>query len=82
LQLAALDTLQHGLARDAEGSHGVDDRDVARGSVLDEQSAELIVDPDPPRSARGVLLAGDEPGLEPAEQGGGGNAELVGGRSW
>ena len=29
LQFAALDTLQHGLAGDAEDAHGVDDRDVA-----------------------------------------------------
>ena len=41
LQLAALDTLQHGLAGDAEGSHRVDDRHVAGGRVLDEQGAEL-----------------------------------------
>src|SRR5215217_5910278 len=79
LQLAALDTLQHGLAADAEGSHRVDDRDVAGGRLVDEQRAELVVDADPPRSAGGVLLAGDEPGLQPAKQRGGGDAELVGG---
>ena len=79
LQLAALDTLQHGLAGDAEGAHRVDDRDVAGGSVLDEQGAELVVDADPPWGAGRVLLAGDEPGLEPAVQGGGGDAELFGG---
>ena len=64
LQLAALDTLQHCLAGDAEDSHRVDDRDVAGGGVLDEQCAELVVDSDPPGSAGGVLLAGDEPVLE------------------
>ena len=37
LQLAALDTLQHGLAGDAEGAHRVDDRDVAGWGVFDEQ---------------------------------------------
>ena len=79
LQLAALDTLQHGLAGDAEGAHRVDDRDVAGGGVLDEQGAELVVDADPPRRAGGVLFAGDEPGLQPAEDRGGGDAELVGG---
>ena len=79
LQLAALDTLQHGLARNAEGSHRVDDRDVSGGGVFDEQGAELVVDPDSPRGTGGVLFAGDESGLEPAEDGGGGNAELVGG---
>jgi hypothetical protein len=79
LQLAALYTLQHGLAGDAEGSHRVDDRDVAGGRVLDEQRAELVVDADPPRSPGRVLLAGDEPGLQPAVKRGRGDAELVGG---
>jgi N-terminal domain of reverse transcriptase/Reverse transcriptase (RNA-dependent DNA polymerase) len=79
LQLAALDTLQHGLAGDAEDSHRVDDRHVAGGRVLDEQRAELVVDADPPRGAGGVLLAGDEPGLQPAEDRGGGDPEFVGG---
>jgi hypothetical protein len=79
LQLAALDTLQHGLAGDAEDAHRVDDRHVAGGRVFDEQRAELVVDADPPGRAGRVLLAADEPGLQPAEDGGGGDAELVGG---
>jgi hypothetical protein len=79
LQFAALDTLQHGLAGDAEGSHRVDDGDVPGGSVLDEHGAEFVEDADSPRSAGGVLLASDEPGLEPAEDCGGGDAEFVGG---
>ena len=79
LQLAALDTLQHGLAGDAEDPHRVDDRDVAGGGVFDEQGAELVVDADPPGGAGGVLFAADEAGLEPAEDGGGGDAEFVGG---
>ena len=79
LQLAALDTLQHGLAGDSEGAHCVDDRHIARRCVLDEQGAELVVDADPPWCAGCVLLAGDESGLQPAVEGGGGDAELVGG---
>ena len=79
LQFAALDTLQHGLAGDAEGAHRVDDRHVAWRCVFDEQGAELVVDADPPRGAGRVLLAGDEPGLQPAVQRGGGDAELFGG---
>ena len=79
LQLAALDTLQHGLAGDAEDPHRVDDRNVAGWGVLDEQRAELVVDADPPRGAGRVLLAADEPGLQPAEDRGGGDAEFVGG---
>ena len=79
VELAALDTLQHGLAGDAEGPHRVDDRDVAGGRVFDEQGAELVVDADPPGGAGRVLFAGDEAVLQPAVQGGGGDAELVGG---
>ena len=79
LELAALDTLQHCLAGDAQGSHGVDDRDVAGGGVLDEQGAQLVVDADSPGGAGGVLLAADESGLEAAVQGGRCDAESVGG---
>ena len=56
-KLAALYTLQHGLAADAEDSHRVDDRHVAGGRVFDEQCAQLVVDADPPRGAGSVLLA-------------------------
>src|SRR4051794_5773085 len=66
LQFAALDTLQHGLAADAEGAHRVDDRHVAGRGVLDEEGAEFVVDADPPGSAGGVLFAADESGLQPA----------------
>src|SRR5215212_259905 len=37
VEFAALDTLQHGLAGDAEGAHGIDDRDVAGRRVVDEE---------------------------------------------
>ena len=77
LQLAVLDTLQHRLAGHAEDPHRVDDRDVAGWCVFDEQRAELVVDADPPGRAWGVLFAADEAGLEPAEDGGGGDAEFV-----
>src|SRR6188472_2286261 len=66
-------------AGDAEGAHGVDDRDVAGGGLVDEQRAELVVDADAPGSAGGVLLAGDEAVVEPTVQGGGGDAEDIGG---
>ncbi len=79
LQLSALDTLQHGLAADAEDPHRVDDRNIVGWRFLDEQRAELVVDTDPPGRAGGVLLAADEAGLEPAEDRGGGDAEFVGG---
>ena len=62
LQLAALDTLQHGLAGDAEDPHRVDDRDVAGWCVFDEQRAELVVDADSP-GAPGVSCS---PRMKPA----------------
>lgn len=79
LQVAALDTLEHCLAGDAEDSHRVDDRDVAGGCVLDEHGAQLVVDANSPGGAGGVLLAADESGLRAAVQGGRCDAESVGG---
>src|SRR4051794_418761 len=79
VEFAALDTLQHGLARDAEGAHGVDDRHEAGGRLLDEQRAQLVVDADPPGSTGRVLLAGDEAVAEPAVQCRGRDAEHLGG---
>ena len=79
VELAALYTLQHGLAGDAEDPHGVEDRNIPVRRVFDEQRAELVVDADPPRGTGGVLLAGEEPGLQPAVKRGGGDAEFVGG---
>jgi hypothetical protein len=79
LQFAALDTLQHCLAAELEGSHRVDDWDVAGGGVFDEQGAKLVIDADPPWGAGGVLVAGDESGLQPAVKRGCGDAELLGG---
>ena len=42
LEFAALDPLQHSLARDAEDAHGVDDRHEALWCVLDEAGAQLV----------------------------------------
>src|SRR5919109_957464 len=79
VEFAALDTLQHGLAGDAEGAHRVDDRDVSGWGVFDEQGAELIVDADPPGRAGGVLFAGDESVGQPAVDRGGRDLEDLGG---
>src|SRR5262249_38689711 len=78
-QLAALDLLQHGLAGDAEGSAGVVKGEPALGSVVDEYAAEFVGEPDSPRRAGGDLFAGDEAVVEPAQQGGRGDAGLFGG---
>ena len=79
LQFAALDTLQHGLAGNAEREGRFEHRQPARGCVFDEQGAEFVVDADSPGSAGSVLLAGDEPVVDPAVQGGGRHSEGVGG---
>jgi hypothetical protein len=79
VKLAALYTLQHRLSGDAEDPHRVEDRNIPGRRVFDEQGVELVVDADAPGGAGGVLLSGDEPGLEPAVKCGGGDAELLGG---
>jgi len=78
-QLAALDLLQYGLAGDAEGLGGVAERDPAVGRVAGEDAAQLVGEADAPRRAGGDLLTGDEAVVEPAQQGGRGDAELAGG---
>ena len=68
LELAALDTVQHGLAGDAEQAHGVDDGHEACGCLAGEAGAQRIGDHDTPRRARGDLLPGDESVVELAVQ--------------
>jgi len=58
-EVAALDTLQHGLAGDAEGSGGDLNGNPAGGVVVGDESPDGIGEPDPPGRARGDLLAGD-----------------------
>jgi hypothetical protein len=79
LELAALDTLQDGLAGDAEGEGGFEHREPAFGGVVDEQGAQFVGHADAPGGAGGVLLAGDETVADPAVQGRGGDAEVFGG---
>ena len=79
MQFAALDTLHDGLAGHAVGEGGLQHGEPAVGGVVDEQVADVVGEPDPPGRAGGELLAGDEPVGQPAVQGGGGQAQLVGG---
>src|ERR1700758_3576609 len=67
-KLAALYTLQHGLAADAEYSHRIEHRHVTGRRVLDKQCTQLVIDADPPRGARSVLVAADESVLQPAKE--------------
>src|SRR5206468_3972548 len=67
--LAALDTLQHRLARDAEETRGVDHRHVSVGCGINETVTQLRGQPDAPRRARCELLAGNEAVVDPTMKG-------------
>ena len=69
-----LDTLHEGLAGDAVGEGGLEHGQPAVGGVVDEQGADAGGEPDPPRCCGGELLAGDEPVVQPAVQGGRGQS--------
>ena len=77
LQFAALDTLHDGLAGHAVGEGGLQHGQPAFGGVVDEQGADVVGEPDPPGRAGGELFAGDESVVQPAVQGGGGEAEFA-----
>src|SRR6266702_4439351 len=77
-ELAALDLLQYGLAGDAERAAGVVQGEPAVGGVVGEHAAQLAGEAHAPGRAGGDLLAGDEAVVEPAQQGGWRDLELVG----
>src|SRR5918996_1277464 len=77
-ELAALDTLQHGLAGHAESAGGLEHRQPAGRRVVDEAGPQLVGHADTPRGAGGELFAGDEPIVEPAVHGGSSDAEDLG----
>src|ERR1700750_1131183 len=79
VQVAALDTLQHGLPGDAEGCGGDLDGDPAGGGMVGDEVPDGFGEADAPGGAGGDLLAGDESVVEPPVEGGGGDAELSGG---
>ena len=68
-----------GLAGDAEGEGGLEHGEPAVGGVVDEEVAQVVGHADAPGGAGGDLLAGDEAVVDPAVQGRGGDAELLGG---
>src|ERR671918_30884 len=77
-ELAALDTLQHGLAGHAEGVGGFEHGEPAGRGVVDEAGPQFVGHADTPRGAGGELFAGDEPIVEPAVHGGSSDAEDLG----
>jgi hypothetical protein len=78
LELAALYTLQHRLARHAESKGCLQHGHEPRRCLVDEPVAKLLRHADAPRRSRCELFAGDEAVTEPAMHGGWGNAENFG----
>ena len=77
LKLPALYTLQDRLARDAKQVSGFEHGHVTFGHVLHEARTQFVVESDAPRCTGFDLLSGDETIVEPAMQGGGGDAERL-----
>lgn len=71
MELTGLDTVQNGLACDAEAFGGLDHRNVAWNFRIDKFGFELVGHANTPGSARGDLLPWDETVGEPAMDGGG-----------
>ena len=66
VEFAALYTLQHRLASDAESPGGLKHRNVTWRCLLHELGAEGVVDAEAPRGAGRDLLAVDESIVKPA----------------
>jgi hypothetical protein len=64
--LAALDLMQHGLARDAEAFGGLGERNEPVGNGGHEAAADLVAQADPPGRVRSRLLAGQQAVTQPA----------------
>ena len=63
-EFAALDTLQHGLARDAERAHRLAHRQEACAGFAMKARLEFVGESDAPGCAGRVLLAGDDAVVE------------------
>ena len=75
VELAALDTLQHGLTRDAEMTHGIAHTQVAIGWLVDEEAFQIVGQANLPGGSGRDLFAGDEAVIEPSMEGGRRHAE-------
>ena len=74
-EFAALDTLQHGLARDAERAHRLAHRQEVLTGVTVEAILEVLGEADTPRGAGCRLLAGNNAVIEQAMDGRWGDAK-------
>src|SRR5712671_4506295 len=75
LELAALDTLQHGLARNVEKAHCLVHGEVALRLLIDKTSAQILGQANAPRRCRGQLLTADEAIIEPTMDSRGGGSK-------
>ncbi len=78
-EFAALDTLQHGLARHAERAYRFAHWKKVVAGLAGEAGPEIFGQSDPPRGAGCQLLAGDDAVIEQAMNGRGSHAECDGG---
>src|SRR5246127_5944537 len=75
IELAALDTLQYGLAGNAEAAHRLVHREVALRRFFDKAGAQIFGQANAPGSSRGQLLTANEAVIEPAVDGRGGRCK-------
>ena len=68
-KLAALDTLQHGWARDAEKAHRLVHSKIALRRIIDKAGAQIVGQPNASWSSGGQLLTADEAVIEQAVDG-------------
>ncbi len=66
VKLAALYTLQHGLARNAERLRRLLHRHIAFGDVFDELRQQFISEANAPRRVRRELFCGNETVVDPS----------------
>src|SRR5437763_15219455 len=74
-ELTALDTLQHGLTRDAEKAHCLVPGEGALRLLIDKASAQILGQANAPRRCRGQLLTADEAIIEPTMDSPGGGSK-------
>src|SRR5215472_2516691 len=75
IELAALDTLQYGLAGNAEAAHRLVHREVTLRRFFDKAGAQIFGQANAPGSSRGQLLTADEAIIEPTVDGRGGGSK-------
>jgi len=74
-ELTALDTLQHGLTRDAEKAHCLVHGEGALRLLIDKASAQILGQANAPRRCWGQLLTADEAIIEPTMDSRGGGSK-------